>query len=159
MKRTMIIAFMMCCIATAQESGIINNSTSPHSKLRSIDLDQVRWTGGFWKQKFNLVKDVTIPKMWTYFDDGGNSHWTNFRLAAGLAEGQWFGRSWHDGDFYKWLEAVAYVYIVTRDPALDHRMDDIIAVLAKAQQPDGYISTRIILEKRERFKNIHHHEL
>ncbi|MBN2316713.1 MAG: glycoside hydrolase family 127 protein [Sedimentisphaerales bacterium] len=159
MKQMMIMALTMCCMTTAQERGIINNSTSPNSKLRSIDLDQVRWTGGFWKQKFDLVKDVTIPEMWTYFNDGGNSHWTNFRLAAGLAEGRWSGRSWHDGDFYKWLEAVAHVYIVTHDSVLDHQMDDVIAVIAKAQQPDGYISTQIILEKRKRFENIHHHEL
>ena len=143
----------------AQECGIINNSTSPHSKLQSIDLDQVRWTAGFWKQKFDLVKDVTIPEMWKYFNGGGNSHWTNFRLAAGLAEGQWSGTSWHDGDFYKWLEAVAHVYIVTRDPALERRMDEVIAAIGKAQRPDGYLSTRIILEKHKRFENIHHHEL
>jgi len=146
-------------MAAAQECGIINNSTSPYSKLRSVDLDQVRWTGGFWKQKFDLVKNVTIPEMWTYFNNGGNSHWTNFRLAAGLAEGRWSGRSWHDGDFYKWLEAVAHVYIVTHDPALDRRMDEVIKVIEKAQQPDGYLSTQIILEKRKRFENIHHHEL
>lgn len=37
-------------------------------------------------------------------------------------------------------------------------MDAIIEVIGKAQQPDGYISTRIILEKRVRFQNIHHAE-
>jgi uncharacterized protein len=51
------------------------------------------------------------------------------------------------------------VYIVTRDPALDRRMDEVIEVIGKAQQPDGYLSTRIILEKLERFQDIHHHEL
>ena len=54
---------------------------------------------------------------------------------------------------------MAYVYIVTRDPALDRRMDEVIEVIGKAQQPDGYLSTRIILEKLERFQDIHHHEL
>jgi DUF1680 family protein len=38
-------------------------------------------------------------------------------------------------------------------------MDEVIDVIAKAQQPDGYLSTRIILEKRKRFQDIHHHEL
>ena len=145
--------------AVCQDRGIINNGKSPHSRLRSVDLSDVRWTGGFWKQRFDLVKDVTIPKMWTYFDGGGNTHWTSFRQAAGLAEGKWSGRSWHDGDFYKWLEAVAHVYMVTRDPALDKKMDQVIEIIGKVQQPDGYISTQIILEKRERFQDIHHHEL
>ena len=66
---TTSIAFLFCLTATwtalGQECGIINNSASPHSTLRSVDLDEVRWTAGFWKQRFDLVKDVTIPKMWT----------------------------------------------------------------------------------------------
>ena len=149
----------LCRFALGQERAIINNSTSPHSKLRSVNLSDVRWTDGFWKQKFDLVNDVTIPRMWEYYNGNGNSHWTNFRLAAGLAEGEWSGTSWHDGDFYKWLEAVAHVYMVTRDQALDRRMDEVITIIGQAQRPDGYLSTRIILQKSERFDNIHHHEL
>ena len=161
--KTTTIAFLFCLAAArtavGQDCAIINNRASPHSKLQSVDLSDVRWTGGFWKDKFELVKDVTIPEMWDYFNGAGNSHWTNFRIAAGLEEGTWAGTSWHDGDFYKWLEAVAHVYIVTRDPALDRRMDEVIEVIGRVQRPDGYISTRIILEKREPFQDVHHHEL
>ncbi len=49
--------------ANAQDRAIINNRQSPYSKLRSVDLSDVRWTEGFWKQKFDLVKDVTISRM------------------------------------------------------------------------------------------------
>ncbi len=157
----MLLCLVTTSVATAQQRGIIDNGSSPHTRLRSVDLCDVHWTGGFWKQRFDLVKDVTIPKMWEYFNAGenGNSHWRNFRLAAGLEEGEWSGTSWHDGDFYKWLEAVAYVYTVTRDPALDRLMDEVIEVIGRAQQPDGYLSTRIILQRRKRFQDIHHHEL
>ena len=51
----------LCRFALGQERAIINNSDSPHSKLRSVDLSDVRWTNGFWQQKFDLVKEVTIP--------------------------------------------------------------------------------------------------
>ncbi len=160
---TTALAFLLCLVVTAtafgQEGGIINNGKSPHGKLRSVDLADVRWTDGFWKDKADLVKNVTIPKMFEYYNGAGNSHWTNFLIAAGEKEGKWAGTSWHDGDFYKWLEAVAHVYIVTADPALDRQMDEVIEVIGKAQQPDGYISTQIILEKMERFQDIHHHEL
>ena len=145
--------------APAQERAIINNSQSPHSTLRSVDLSDVRWTDGFWKQKFDLVRNVTIPKMWEYYNGNGNSHWTNFRIAAGLEEGEWSGTNWHDGDLYKWIEAVAHVYMVTGDGALDQQMDEAIEVIGKVQEPDGYIWTRGSLEKRERFQHIHDHEL
>jgi uncharacterized protein len=90
---TTAVAVWLCLGASwtafGQERGIINKRTSPHSRLQSVDLDHVRWTGGFWKDKFELVKEVTIPEMWDYFNGAGNSHWTNFRLAAGEIDGQW----------------------------------------------------------------------
>ena len=157
------IVFLLCQTATwaavVRERGIINNSASPHSKLRSVDLTDVRWTSGFWKQKFDLVQNVTIPKMWEYYNGNGNSHWKNFRIAAGLEEGEWSGTNWHDGDLYKWIEAVAHVYMVTGDSALDQQMDGAIEVIGKVQEPDGYIWTRGSLEKRKRFQHIHDHEL
>lgn len=153
--------FLLTCHPSArgQQRGIINNSSSPYSTLRSVDLTDVKWTEGFWAEKSRLVRDTTIPRMWEHFNTDYSQHWTNFRITAGLEEGKWAGTSWHDGDFYKWLEAVAHIYQVSRDPALNSLMDEIIEVIGKAQQPDGYISTRIILEKRKRFENIHHHEL
>jgi len=53
-------------------------------------------------------------------------------------------RDWGDGDCYKWIEAAASVYAQTRDPELDRQMDELIAVITKAQAPDGYISTQIL---------------
>jgi uncharacterized protein len=72
----------------------------------------------------------------------------NFRIAAGLAEGKHRGPPWNDGDFYKWLEAAAAVYAVTRDPALDKQMDAAIAVIAKAQRADGYLHTPVLIANR-----------
>ncbi len=159
----LIAATGLCRLASAQRRAIIDTSRSLHCRLRSVDLSDVRWTDGFWKQKFDLVESVTIPKMWEYFNRNDQTemghHWINFRIAAGLQAGPWKGRSWHDGDFYKWLEAVAYVYDVTGDPTLDRQMDEVIDVIGRAQQPDGYLSTQIIVQKLGRFQNIHHHEL
>jgi DUF1680 family protein len=55
--------------------------------------------------------------------------------------------NWSDGDCYKWIEAAAAVYGVTGDPELDRTMDYWIDVIAKAQAPDGYISTQIFLPR------------
>ena len=46
----------LCRFVSAQERAIINNSHSEHSQLRSVNLSDVRWTDGFWKQKFGLVQ-------------------------------------------------------------------------------------------------------
>jgi uncharacterized protein len=58
-------------------------------------------------------------------------------------------RLFHDGDFYKTLEAVAAMYASTKDTKLDAMMDDAIAVIAKAQKGDGYIYTKNIIEQKK----------
>ncbi len=58
----------------------------------------------------------------------------NFRVAAGLDTGSFRGPSFHDGDFYKTLEAVAAMYAVTKDKKLDKMMDEAIAVIGKGTE-------------------------
>jgi len=36
--------------------GITNTSFSPYVKLRSIDIDDVKWTKGFWAEKFEVMQ-------------------------------------------------------------------------------------------------------
>ena len=81
------------------------------------------------------------------------------QVAAGLREGEVKGCNWEDAWIYKWLESASYVYSQTRDPALLDQMDEIIGVIAKAQQPDGYLATQVTLRDRERFVFNSHHEL
>jgi DUF1680 family protein len=130
--------------ALAKGRGITNTTSSPHVKMRSIDIEDVRWTKGFWADKFRIAHEVMVPNMWRILKDPEISHaWQNFLIVAGLAEGDFMGTPWYDGDVYKWLEAAAYVYAVTRDKELDQLMDEVISVIAKAQDSDGYISTML----------------
>ncbi|MEZ5005865.1 MAG: glycoside hydrolase family 127 protein [Bacteroides graminisolvens] len=59
------------------------------------------------------------------------------------------GPPFHDGDFYKWLEGVASVYAVTKDPKLNTLMDKAIAQITLAQREDGYIHTPVIEERNK----------
>ena len=49
----------------------------------------------------------------------------NFRIAAGLMEGEFYGRVFQDSDVAKWLEGVAYSLVIKPDAALEQRADDI----------------------------------
>ena len=77
-----------------------------------------------------------------------SQYFRNFQIAAGLEEGQHDGPPFNDGDFYKWLEAASAVFAVTRDPAIDRRMDAVISVVARAQRPDGYLHTPVLIRRR-----------
>lgn len=122
---------------------------SPHAALGPVDLAEARWTGGFWATPFDVCRTTTIPAMGTLLEGTERSQFLhNFRIAAGLGSGKHRGPPWNDGDFYKWLEAAAAVYAVTKEPALGRRMDDAILVIAKAQRADGYLHTPVLIANR-----------
>jgi len=142
-----------------KDGGIVKNHSSPYSKLRSVNLSSAKWTRGFWATRFVQCRDVTVPHLWKRLSDPETGHaLTNLRIAAGLEEGEFQGTFWQDEWVYKWLEAVAYVYSYTGDAKLDKWMDEVIDIIAKAQEEDGYIATQI-LKVKERFSDPRYHEL
>lgn len=114
-----------------------------------VGLADACWTTGFWADRFAVCRAATIPAMGEVMEGRKRSQFFhNFRVAAGLSDGKHRGPPWNDGDYYKWLEAVAAAYAVTKDPALDRRMDAAIAVLARAQRADGYLHTPVLIANR-----------
>jgi len=143
-----------------RDFGIINTSASPYAHLRSVDLRAVRWTHGFWADRWRQCVEVTLPHHWRLLSDPQHGHaLTNLRIAAGLEEGEFAGTHWQDEWVYKWLEAAAAIYGATGDEALNRQMDEVIAIIAQAQQPDGYLATQITGRGWKRFQDPHHHEL
>src|SRR3972149_6328910 len=141
-RLTIVIALAVCLLVVTvclggscvseKGAGLMDTSASPYVKLRSVGIGDVRWTKGFWADRFDVCHKVMIPNMWQLLKDSNISRaYDNFLVAAGMKEGRHRGPKWHDGDFYKWLEAVAFVYGVTQDKALDEQMDRIIEATGK----------------------------
>ncbi len=142
-----------------QARGIIDNSKSPHVRLRTIGIGDCRWEDGFWADKFRQCEEVMVPHMGTLLKGDIGHAYNNFKIAAGLKKGEHKGEWWHDGDFYKWMEAATYIYGHNHDQRIVNELDEIISVIAKAQEPDGYLSTGVQIRGVERFSNRQHHEL
>ncbi len=146
--------------ARAANRGDTVTSSSPFVKLKGVALGDVRWTQGFWYDQFQLCDRVVVPQMWKVLQIPGNGAvYRNLRIAAGLEKGSFSGKNWSDGDIFKWLEAAAHVYSVTHEKKLDLLMDEVIAVIGKAQAADGYIGTQIQLTGRKRWEVPGNHEL
>lgn len=119
-----VLLLSPACLSAERRAGV-DISDSPHVKVRNTDLDAVRWTEGFWAQRFERCRAVTIPALIEVMEKPDNSaNFQNFRIAAGLAQGKFFGNDWGDGDCYKLIEAMAAVYRVTRDSSLARQMDE-----------------------------------
>lgn len=162
MKKLITGALSVIVLSTgfAQKNGIINNSNSKNVKLKSIDMGDCHWTEGFWADKFKVAEKSMIPYMRTVLTGDIGHGLNNFKIAAGLKEGEHKGFAWHDGDFYKFMEAECYLYAQNKDKALLTELDGYIAIIAKAQEEDGYIETQIQLNKKaDRYENRKYHEM
>jgi DUF1680 family protein len=134
----------------AQDKALVNNAASPYAKLRGINMGDVTWTRGFWADRFKVATETMVPNLWKIYNDPAISHaFKNFEIAAGLDTGAHSGPSFHDGDYYKALEAVASLYASARNPKLLPLMDKAIAVIGKSQRADGYIYTKAMIEQRK----------
>ncbi len=146
----LLILFFSVVPANAQEKALTNNSKSPYAKLHGVDMGSVTWTTGFWADRFKVATETIVPNMWNIYNDPKISHaFKNFEIAAGLDTGRHKGPSFHDGDYYKTLEAMASLYASTRNPKLIEAMDKAISVIAKSQREDGYIYTKAMIEQRK----------
>ncbi|MFV8374502.1 glycoside hydrolase family 127 protein [Flavobacterium sp. LB1P62] len=151
MKKQIILlsTILFSTAFVAQNKGLVANSESPYSKLQSVNLQDVQWTNGFWKEQFDVETKNTLPYMWDLYHNDSISHaYKNFEIAAGLTKGAFKGPSFHDGDFYKIFEGMAATYAVTKDKKLDAEMDKAIALFAKAQRKDGYLHTPVLIDER-----------
>lgn len=132
-----------------------------------LSLQEVRVSGeSFWGKRIRRVKEVVIPHQWKALNDelpdAPKSHaFANFRIAAGLATGEFYGFVFQDSDVAKWLEAASYSLILCPDPELERLLDAVIEVIARAQWEDGYLNTYFTIKEPEgRWKNLRdNHEL
>ena len=159
MKRFLLSCFVCCCVtATLHAQGLTDMSRSQQAKMQNLPMGAVRWTGGFWGNVFDTMHSTGVWEMWNTWNtpwetldaDGkhGSHGFRNFEVAAGTVKGKHHGPPFHDGDMYKWLEACAAVYAVTKDAKLDTLMDRFIEQVALAQRADGYIHTPVVISER-----------
>lgn len=87
--------------------------------------------------------DTTVPD-----DPAGNqladnkSHAVaNLKVVAGELDDEFRGMVFQDSDVYKWLEEAAYALAYHPDPELKALCDRTVNLIARAQQPDGYLDT------------------
>ena len=135
-------------------------------KLKPIDLKSIKVHDPFWGKYTTLVTKEIIPYQWKALnddvEDAEPSHCiSNFEIAAGLKAGEFQGWVFQDTDLAKWLEAVAYSLSYEPNPDIEKRADEVIDLIGKAQEENGYLNTHfLILYPGQQFCNLKEgHEL
>ncbi len=142
------------------------------------NISDVRIEGGLFGRIAAQMKEQVIPFQWDVLNDRtkirpnhaienftvGNSEGkteypshcvANFKIAAGLETGEFYGMVFQDSDLAKWIEAAAYTLETAADQKLEQEIDAVIDVIEKAQQEDGYLNTYFtVREPGKRWTNL-----
>jgi len=121
-------------------------TTGEDYPLKPVPFTQVHVDDVFWAPKMETNRTVTVPFALDKNEETGRVD--NFRKAAGLMKGAFQGKRYNDSDIFKVMEGAAYTLMLHSDPGLKKRLDDLIVIIGKAQEADGYIYTNRTIDPK-----------
>ena len=110
--------------------------------MEEVPLAAVRIHDNFWLPKLKIYRDNLIPNVWPNL-----ARPTALLESAARHEKKELLKGEHpymEGDVHKILEAASCALVQGPAPELERRIDDLIAVVGAAQQPDGYVDAYCI---------------
>jgi uncharacterized protein len=129
---TLLLLFLLPYFAIAQQA----KGDYPY---HGVNFTQVNLQDNFWLPRMEINRKASIPHNFSKCVESGRIK--NFTQAA-AHEGKFCTiYPFDDTDIYKTLEGAAYSLHIYPDPVLDKLCDSMIAIVAKAQEPDGYLYT------------------
>lgn len=124
---------------------VVDTSKSPYALLKPVSLRDVKVSGFLGKYRERTI-NISIPTQFELLEK--TNRLDNFRRASGKIKKDFYGFFFNDTDVYKWLEAASYVFPDTRDPKLSANMGSAIMEIKDAQEPDGYLDTYFMFDKK-----------
>ena len=132
---------------------------------KQITFSAYKSGDGFISKYQKLIRDVVVPYQYEILNDripgAEKSHAIeNFINAAKVLQGQdsgdgFYGWVFQDSDVAKWIEAASSVLAYTPDDVLQKNVNDVIDLIASAQDEDGYLDTAFtVKDKDRRWKNL-----
>lgn len=141
-----VLALSLGMTSAKQPSSV--HSDEPSSRdypLQPVPFSAVHVDDQFWAPRIEINRTVSIPTAFDHCERTGRVE--NFVRAAEAIRGENLtdkhppGYPFDDTDIYKVIEGASYTLSVHADPKLDGYVDGLIARIAAAQEPDGYLYT------------------
>lgn len=131
MKKFLLLAFLFtAATAHAQQKDY---------PIQAVDFTRVKLSDNFWLPRIEINRTVTIPASFERCESTGRVK--NFEMAA-KKQGKFCTTfPFDDTDIYKTIEGASFSLAVHPDAKLQAYVDSLIAIVAKAQEPDGYLYT------------------
>ena len=138
-----LVAGFAALLAQAQPAAVPASGGYP---IDPVPFTSVKVTpDSFWGQRLKASREVTIPLAFSKCESEGR--YENFIKAARQMHSpvnlgyEVKGYSFDDTDVYKTIEGASYVLQTYPDKKLEAYIDSVLAIVAAAQEPDGYLYT------------------
>ncbi len=133
--------------------GVPSQAAPPaeQQKRRELPFTAVTIRDSFWAPKQKIYRDNTISHSWQYVQRDIEDN----EIAAGwksIERGEDY--VWNQANLDKVLETVAYALAQEPNPELNKKLDGIIAAIAGAQQPNGYVNALMTVRHKPQWTNL-----
>ena len=136
----------------------MKKTSKPLTRPQSFSPREVQITGGFWKTKMDVNRRESLPIEFQRCEETGRIDALRQTWTPGQPNQP---HIFWDSDVAKLIEACSYSLAAHRDPTLETKVDEVIALFASAQQSDGYLNSHYTtVEPQNRWTNLRdNHEL
>lgn len=125
--------------------------------MKKINFYDIDISGGFWKEKQDMVKNTTAYAIYNRFYDTHRFDALSCTWKEGDPD---MPHVFWDSDVAKWIEGVAYILEKEDVPELKKIADDAIDKIVKNSDENGYFNSHfLVTQKDERFCHRVEHEL
>lgn len=123
--------------------------------MKRVDYSNTKITGGFWRKKQDLIRNVTVKAVYDRFLETGRFDAFKCDKSSEIKP-----HIFWDSDVAKWIEGVAYLTRKKREPQLEAIVDEVIGQIEKNRDTCGYFNSYFLaVEPENRFKIRDNHEL
>jgi len=139
---------VLTILVTILAGAAVSDAKEPKDMLETIKpvpFTAVHLDDEFWAPRIETNRSATIPYAFGKCEETGRVE--NFVRAGKKIRGEKLedtgirGYSFDDTDIYKILEGASFGLSVKKDPEMEKYLDELIAKIAAAQEPDGYLFT------------------
>lgn len=141
--KTSAIILVMGALASAAAAQVTRDYL-----YQPVPFTAVQVEDGFWSPRMETNRLTTVWYDFKKCEETGRID--NFAKAGKLMAGEFRGTPFDDSDVFKVIEGAAYTLALHPDPKLDKYLDDLIAKIAAAQEPDGYLYTARTIDPNSR---------
>ena len=118
---------------------LLSHSWVSHAKFEAIPFHKVEMKSDFWRPRLVTQRKVLVPFAFEKTKPGVEHLQAAADYLAGKKVENHRPHRFIDSDLYKVMEGAAYLAQLQNDPELEAQFDQIVEVIAAAQEPDGYL--------------------